>query len=174
MIPEIIITCNSEKLFMNSVSVGQYRKYAALMEKNNSDKSGDIMFFNRKIVQEMFQNRVSLEELGKADVVEYLTAVKGIHFIMQDIIMKKLLDIFQAEPVEEEKSAFDEYDIENGYEQEQPEQSVWKTCVEIIDRIVKIAIRLLQNSYSQCMSEDIVDLLEYLQFELDTLEENQA
>lgn len=174
MIPEITITCSRERLFLNSVSVGQYRKYAVLMEKNSSDKSRDIMFFNRKIVQEMFKNRISLEELGKADIVEFITAAKGIHFIMQDIIMEKLLGILQAEPVEEEKSAFDEYDIENGYEEEQPEQNVWKTCVEIIDRIVKIAIRLLQNSYSQCMGEDIVDLLEYLQFELDTLEENQA
>ena len=77
------------------------------------------------------------------------------------------------EQVEKEASAFDKYDIENGYEEEQqPEQDTWKTCGEIIDRIVKIAIRLLKNSYSQCMREDIVALLEYLKFELDTIEEN--
>ena len=117
---------------------------------------------------------MSLEELGEADAVEFLTAAKGIHFIMQSIISQKLLNVVEVEQVEKEASAFDEYDIENGYEEEQPEQDTWKTCGEIIDRIMKIAIRLLKNSHSQCMGEDIVSLLEYLKFELDTIEENQA
>ena len=142
------------------------------MEKNGYDRITDAMFFNKKITQEIFGNRMSLEELGEADAVEFLTAAKGIHFIMQSIISQKLLNVVEVEQVEKEASAFDEYDIENGYEEEQPEQDTWKTCGEIIDRIVKIAIRLLKNSYSQCMREDIVALLEYLKFELDTIEEN--
>ena len=172
MIPEISITCSSGKIFINSITVEQYKKYVALMEKNGSDRITDAMFFNKKITQEIFGNRMSLEELGEADAVEFLTAAKGIHFIMQSIISQKLLNVVEVEQVEKEASAFDEYDIENGYEEEQPEQDTWKTCGEIIDRIVKIAIRLLKNSYSQCMREDIVALLEYLKFELDTIEEN--
>lgn len=174
MIPEITITCSTGKIFINSVTVEQYKKYAALMEKNNSDKIMNAMFFNKKIIQEIFGNRMSLEELEKADVIEFLTAAKGIHFIMQNIISEKLLSVVEVEQVEKEASAFDEYDLENGYEEEQPEENTWKTCGEIIDRVVKIAIRLLKNSYSQCMREDIVALLEYLKFELDTIEENQA
>lgn len=174
MIPDITVTCNGKIFLLNSVTVGQYRKYAALMEQNNSGRSRDILFFNRKIIQEMFGNRMSFEELGKVDIVEFLTAAKGIHFIMQGIIMEKLLNVFQTEQVEEEESAFDEYDLENGYEEERTEQNIWKTCREIIDRIIKITIRLLKNSYSQSMGEDVITLLEYLQFELDTLEENQA
>ena len=174
MIPEISITCSSGKIFINSITVEQYKKYVALMEKNGSDRITDAMFFNKKITQEIFGNRMSLEELGEADAVEFLTAAKGIHFIMQGIISQKLLNVVEVEQVEKEESVFDEYDIENGYEEEQPEQDTWKTCGEIIDRIMKIAIRLLKNSYSQCMGEDIVSLLEYLKFELDTIEENQA
>ena len=56
---------------------------------------------------------------------------------------------------------------------EEPEENQWKVCGEIVDRVVKIAIRLLKNSYSQCMKENIVTLLEYLRFELDTINENQ-
>ena len=172
MIPEISITCSTGKVFINSITVEQYKKYVVLMEKNGYDRITDAMFFNKKITQEIFGNRMSLEELGEADAVEFLTAAKGIHFIMQCIISQKLLNVVEVEQVEKEASAFDEYDIENGYEEEQPEQDTWKTCGEIIDRIVKIAIRLLKNSYSQCMREDIVALLEYLKFELDTIEEN--
>ena len=174
MIPEISITCSTGKIFINSITVEQYKKYVALMEKNGSGRITDAMFFNKKITQEIFGNRMSLEELGEADAVEFLTAAKGIHFIMQGIISQKLLNVVEVEQVEKEESVFDEYDIENGYEEEQPEQDTWKTCGEIIDRIMKIAIRLLKNSYSQCMGEDIVSLLEYLKFELDTIEENQA
>ena len=174
MIPEISITCSTGKIFINSITVEQYKKYVALMEKNGSDRITDATFFNKKITQEIFGNRMSLEELGEADAVEFLTAAKGIHFIMQGIISQKLLNVVEVEQVEKEESVFDEYDIENGYEEEQPEQDTWKTCGEIIDRIMKIAIRLLKNSYSQCMGEDIVSLLEYLKFELDTIEENQA
>jgi hypothetical protein len=173
VIPEITITCSSGKIFINSVTVEQYKKYAALMEKNNSDKIVNAMFFNKKIIQEIFGNRMSLEELGKTDAIEFLTAAKGIHFIMQQIISQKLLSVVEVEQVEKEASAFDEYDIENGYEDEEPEQNTWKTCGEIIDRMVKIAIRLLKNSYSQCMREDIISLLDYLKFELDTVDENQ-
>ena len=81
----------------------------------------------------------------------------------------------EVEQVEKEASAFDDYDRENGYEDEdeQPEENQWKVCGEIVDRVVKIAIRLLKNSYSQCMKENIVTLLDYLKFELDTINENQ-
>lgn len=174
MIPEIEITCRGEKAFINSVSVGQYRKYASLMEKNGSDRIPDAMFFNKKIVQEIFGNRISLAELGEVEAVEFLTAAKGIHFIMQSAISEKLLNIVETESVEKEESAFDEYDIENGYEEDEPEENAWKVCGEILDRVVKIAIRLLKNSYKQCMEEDILSLLDYLKFELSTVNENQT
>lgn len=174
MIPEIEITCGERKVFINSVTVEQYKKYVGLMEKNGSDGVTDAMFFNRRIVQEIFGNRMSLAELGGAEAVEFLTAVKGIHFIMQDVISAKLLAIVDVEPIEREASAFDEYDIENGYEDDVgTDENPWKSCGEILDRVIKIAIRLLKNSYSQCMREDIVSLLEYLKFELDTVNENQ-
>lgn len=176
MIPEIEITCNSGNIFINSITVEQYKKYVALMEKNGSDKITDAMFFNKRIVQEIFGNRTSLKQLGEADVIEFLTAAKGIHFIMQDVISEKLLTIVEVEKVEKEESAFDEYDSENGYDEDEsePEENQWKVCGEVVDRVIKVAIRLLKNPYSQCMKEDILELLGYLKFELDTINENQS
>lgn len=176
MIPEIEITCNSGNIFINSITVEQYKKYLNLMERNGSEKITDAMFFNKKIVQEIFGNKTSLKELGEADAIEFLTAAKGIHFIMQNVISEKLLTVVEVEKVEKEESAFDEYDSENGYddEDESTEENQWKVCGEVVDRIVKAAIRLLKNPYSQCMKEDIVELIEYLKFELDTINENQT
>ena len=174
MIPEIEVTCSGKKYFINSITVEQYKKYIGLMEKNETEKISGVMFFNRKIMQELFGNEITLAEIGNVDAIEFLTAIKTVHFVMQNIIAERLLNIVEVEHVEKEKSAFDEYDIENGYEDEQqPEENQWKVCGEIVDRVVKIAIRLLKNSYSQCMKENIVTLLDYLKFELDTINENQ-
>lgn len=61
----------------------------------------------------------------------------------------------------------------NGYEdEEQEEQNTWKICGEIVDRVTKIAIRLMRESYGQCMKENIIELLKYLKFELETVNEN--
>ena len=80
MIPEITITCSTGKVFINNITVEQYKKYAALMEKNGSDKITDALFFNKRIIQEIFGNRMSLDELGEVDVIEFLTASKGKRF----------------------------------------------------------------------------------------------
>ncbi len=175
MIPEIEVTCRGERFFINSVTVEQYKKYISLMEKNDTEKFSGVMFFNKKIMQEMFGNELSLAAVGEIDAVEFLTAIKTVHFIMQNIVAEKMLNIVEVEQVEKEASAFDDYDRENGYEDEdeQPEENQWKVCGEIVDRVVKIAIRLLKNSYSQCMKENIFTLLDYLKFELDTINENQ-
>lgn len=174
MIPEIEITCQGKTVFINAITVGQYKKYTELMEKNDSGSVLDAMFFNKKIVQEIFGNQMSLSDLGKMDTVEFLAATKGIHFIMQEIITEKLLGIVEVEQVEREESAFDEYDEENGYEDdEEPEKNPWKVCGGILDRIIKIAIRIMRNSYADCMKENILTLLEYLKFEMDTMDENQ-
>lgn len=174
MIPEVEITCRGETIFINSVTVEQYKKYINFMEKNISEKITDAIFFNKRIVQEIFGNRMPFSELGEMDAIEFLSAAKEIHFIMQNVISEKLLKIVEIEPVEQEPSAFDDYDMENGYgEENEPEENIWKVCGEILDRVIKIAIRLLKDSYSQCMKENIISLLEYLKFELDTINESQ-
>ena len=175
LIPEIEITCGGKYYFINSITVGQYKKYISLMEKNETAQITEAMFFNEKILQELLNNEVPIALIEKIDAIEFLTTIKTVHFIMQNVIMEKMLNVVEVQQIEKEPSAFDEYDRENGYEDdlEEDEDNRWKTCGEIIDRIVKIAIRILKNSYSQCMKEDIEELLDYLKFELDTINENQ-
>lgn len=173
MIPEIAISCAEQRLFLNSITVEQYKKYVDLMQKNKSNKVTDSMFYTVKILQSVFGNQMSLEEWGQTDVNDFLFASKTIHFIMQDIIPRKLMEITDESPVEQQKSAFDEYDIENGYEEEQTESDEWEICKENVERIIKTSIRVLNDSYSQCMKEDIIELIDYLKFELKTIEENR-
>lgn len=174
MIPEIIVTCKGQKFFSNSVTVEQYKRYVDLMLRNQSNKTSDAAFFSKRILQEIFENQMSLEELGEVDVIEFLTASKTIHFIMQDIIARKFAELAGNSMVEREESAFDDYDRENGYEEELDKRDEWQICRENIDRVIKASIRVLNNSYSQCMRENIIELLDYLKFELNTIDENRA
>lgn len=176
MIPEVEITCKGKDYFINSIKVEQYKKYIALMEKNDSVNRYDAMFYNKKILQEALGNELPLAAIGTIPAYEFLLAVKTIHFIMQDIVTEKMVNILKVEKVEKQESAFDEYDRENGYEdldQEPEEDNPWKIYMEIVDRIIKISIRLLKNSYSQSMKEDMIALCDYIKFELDTMDENQ-
>lgn len=145
------------------------------MGKNETETVSEANFINKKILQKLLSNKVSIAEIGKIDAIEFLVSMKTVHFIMQDILMEKMLNVVEVQQIEKEKSAFDDYDRENGYEDEpeEEENNRWKICGEIMDRIIKLAIRLLKNSYSQCMKEDIEELLNYLKFELDTINENQ-
>lgn len=170
--PEIRIDCGEEKFFVSRITVGQYREYAELMKKNGSERLSDAMFFNQKIVQEVFDSKVSLEELGKMDAVEVITASKTIHFVMQNIITPKFLELMD-EPPEKEESAFDEYDRENGYDEADEQRNMWDVCLDNIDRVIQIAIKLLKNSYSQCLETDIVALLGYMKFAIKQVNEKQ-
>ena len=62
--------------------------------------SSGVMFFNKKIMQEMFGNELSLAAVGEIDAVEFLTAIKTVHFIMQNIVAEKMLSIVEVEQVE--------------------------------------------------------------------------
>lgn len=171
--PEIYIACGENRYFVNHITVGQYRQYAELMKKNGGERLSDAMFFNQKIAQEIFDSRMSLEELGETDAVEVLTTAKTIHFVMQDVITPKFLELMDDEPVEQEKSAFDDYDRENGYDELEQQRSLWEICSDNVDRVIQIAIKLLNNSYSQCLETDIVALLDYLKFAIKTVNEKQ-
>ena len=92
---------------------------------------------------------------------------------MQDVITKKFLDLNPEHPekIQKEKSAFDAYDEENGYNDEDPGENLWKICRENVDRIVKICINLMKNSYQQCIEADIMSLLDHAAFEIRTVDE---
>lgn len=165
--PELTLLCGHEEHVCTVVSVGQYRKYAEIMERNDGEGAKAAMRMNEEILKIVFN--VSSREVKRAEVVEFLTAAKTIHFVMQEIITQKFLDLNPDHP-EQEASAFDEYDEENGYNDVE-EINVWQTCRENVDRIVKLCIRTFHDSYTTIMSADILALLDYVKFEIATIKE---
>lgn len=169
--PDLILACGLEECVCAAISVKMYRRYTEIMEQNDRGSARDAMEANIQIMMEVFG--VSSMKLQRADAEDVMTAVKQIHFIMQDVILPKFLELNPERPemVEKEKSAFDEYDEENGYNDGEEEKNFWKICRENVDRVVKLCIRILKNSYQQCMETDIMSLLDYVAFEIRTIKE---
>lgn len=169
--PDLILPCGLEECVCAAISVKMYRRYTEIMERNDGGSARDAMEANVQIVAEVFS--VSAMKVQQADAEDVMTAAKQIHFIMQDVILLKFLELNPERPemVEKEKSAFDEYDEENGYNDGEEEKHFWKTCRENVDRVVKLCIRILKNSYQQCMETDIMSLLDYVAFEIRTIKE---
>ena len=144
------------------------------MEKNNGDDVASAFQFNAAIMKMIFG--ISEREVLKADVAEQLATAKMIHFVMQDIITPKFLELNpnRQDEVEQEKSAFDDYDEENGYneaEKKLDDENIWKVCRDNVDRVVKLCIKGLNDSLSNVMKSDIMSLLDHVAFEIKTINE---
>lgn len=131
-----------------------------------------IFAFNAQIIKILFDVPESV--ILQADVMEQLAAAKTIHFVMQDIVTPKFLELNPERPelIPEEKSAFDAYDEENGYN-DLPEntKNVWQICRDNLDRIVKLCVKDFNASITECMQTEIISLLDHLKFELATIKE---
>lgn len=144
-----------------------------LMQKNKSDDMLENIYFNLRILQELYPERPTMTELKTVDMGQFLRAANAVHFVMQEIVTAKFRELSDVPPEEVQKSAFDDYDKENGYEDEDESGSVWEALKENVDRVVKIATRVLHTGYKECMQTDIMTLLDYVKFELETAEENK-
>lgn len=133
----------------------------------NDKNINESFYYNKKIIQDIFS--ISMYEISKLDIIEFIFTYMAIHFIMQNIIMVKFKDL-ASEEIVYEGSAFDEYDKENGYEDE--ENSLWQVAKENVNRIIKLSRKLLNMSYTDCINTDIYKLIDYIKFEIDSLEDD--
>ena len=151
---------------VNTVTVQQALQYTRLMQLMESRKKRrDRVFVNIKIVQMFFG--LHEHQVRDAALVEMLAAAKGLHFLMQDVTLPKF-EVLSEGTVEREASAFDEYDRENGYEEEAPD--TWKTHEENIEAVARMAIRALNDSYSEVMRAPLVPLLHHIAYEIRHME----
>lgn len=144
-----------------------------LMEKNKSDDMLENIYFNLRILQELYPERPTMTELKTVDMGQFLRAANAVHFVMQEIVTAKFRELSDVPPEEVQKSVFDDYDRENGYEDEAENGSIWESLKENVDRVVKIATRVLNTGYNECMQTDIMKLLDYVKFEIETAEEEK-
>ena len=79
-----------------AVSVRQYRRYTEIMEQNVTESIEDAVEANARILSEIFG--VPMTQIRKMDAEDVMTAAKQVHFVMQDVITQKFLDLNPEHP----------------------------------------------------------------------------
>ena len=166
--PEMVLICGDVEHVVSTISVNQYRAYAEIMERcEGKDDATSAVVAGELILKTVFG--ITTREIRRAKVADYFAALKIIHFVMQEIITKKFLELCPDKPeTQTEKSAFDEYDEENGYNETDEQINIWSICRENVDRVIKLCLRAFHDSYSAVSSAEIIPLLDYVAFEIRT------
>ena len=145
--------------------------------ETDGDNTSDALYINQRIIKAAFDDGISMREIEQMNISDVLIAAKTIHFVMQEIVRPKFLELDPtngADQEPQEKSAFDDYDAENGYTDAPEDVNIWRVCKENTDRFVKLAIRIMGDSWGDCMKSDIMRLLDYVKFEIATMKENKS
>lgn len=90
-----------------------------------------------------------------------------------DKIQDRIREIFVGDEVIE-KSAFDEYDKEEGYlDEELEEENIYDNYLKVIDNIIQYAIKNFNNSLEATLNMNILDLLDYIEFSINNKSEEE-
>ena len=149
---------------MDKITVQQAKRYVKTM-LDTGDSVRAVLKTATRMLPELFGD-LRPADVIRADVAEVLTVIKAVHFVMQEIVLPTFSILSTEAPVEREASVFDEFDAENGYD-ELDEVNVWEACLENIEAVTQAAIRIMHQSYTDTMNEELVPLLEHLRWEID-------
>ena len=126
----------------------------------------------------VFNDRIEEEEIEQLDVAEVISTFKAVVEIVDASVNEKIRNISDilngSQQVEDQGSAFDEYDRENGYIEEHSQEEIWETYRNALDNILQICIKNMRNSYKDCLESDLSDLLDYVVFQVEYDRETQA
>ena len=114
---------------------------------------------------------LSIEEIEQLDVADVVNTFRTITEIIDASVNEKIREISEllngSQQTEDQGSAFDDYDRENGYIEEQSQEEVWESYRNALDNILQICIRNMRNSYKDCLESDLSDLLDYVVFQVE-------
>lgn len=148
-----------------------YRRFIKLMEKiSRTDDEDDLLELYAAVIQVVFNDRVENEEIERLDVTDIIDTFGAIVEIIDISVNEKIryLGTMLGGTMEEDQgSAFDEYDQENGYIEETTQEDVWRSYGDNLDTILQICIKSMRNSYKECLESDLSDLLDYVVFQVE-------
>ena len=123
---------------------------------SKTEDENDLLYLYSAVIRVVFNDRIEEEEIEQLDVAEVFSTLNG------------------SQQVEDQGSAFDEYDRENGYIEEHSQEEIWETYRNALDNILQICIKNMRNSYKDCLESDLSDLLDYVVFQVEYDRETQA
>lgn len=117
----------------------------------------------------MFTGNITISKLEEMDIADINSYFLLVQLYMKEQIedkLQRMAEINGVEEIPQEKSIFDDYDKENGYEELEDEKSENEKRKEIIYYAFKFSIRELKNSFRDCMECDLAEMLDFICFEM--------
>lgn len=152
-------------MYTNKFTIRKYKKYIEIERKIRNSENEIYRVYSLLTV--FFDNKVSISELKKIDIFEVLECYLWIKMFIDNIIVKRIVDIF-GEKVEYEESAFDEYDETEGVSDEELDNygDYEENQIEILDSIVKYSIKIYRDSLNTILDMDLLELLDYIESDI--------
>ena len=173
------IKCGGRLKRFYSITTYAYRRYIQLMELiSRTEDENDLLYLYSAVIRVIFNDRIEEEEIEQLDVAEIVNTFQAITEIVDASVNEKIRGISEmlsgSTQVEDQGSAFDEYDRENGYIEEHTQEEAWESYKNALDNILQICIKNMRNSYKDCLESDLSDLLSYVVFQVEYDRETQA
>lgn len=145
---------------------------------SKTEDENDLLYLYSAAIRVVFNDRIEEEEIEQLDVADVVNTFRTITEIIDASVNEKIREISEllngSQQTEDQGSAFDDYDRENGYIEEQSQEKVWESYRNALDNILQICIRNMRNSYKDCLESDLSDLLDYVVFQVEYDRETQA
>lgn len=145
---------------------------------SKTEDENDLLYLYSAVIRTIFNDRIEEEEIEQLDVAEIVNTFKAIAEIVDASVNEKIRNISEllsgGQSEAYEGSAFDEYDRENGYTDEENREEAWMSYGKALDNILQICIKNMRNSYRDCLESDLSDLLDYVVFQVEYDRETQT
>ncbi|EHK2337335.1 hypothetical protein LTX12_000932 [Clostridium perfringens] len=120
----------------------------------------------------IFDGNIKKNNLDKLDIKELYYIFNFIEIYIRNEVVERFKSLGSVQEIKIEKSIFDEYDKEEGYEEER-EITIYENLLDTLYSIFRFARKQCNMSLKECLDISIVDLLDYINSEFEYLEENK-
>ncbi|MVO70830.1 hypothetical protein GOD95_05150 [Paeniclostridium sordellii] len=131
------------------------------------DKNKDNLIYINKLINIFFDYKIEVKELDQKEIYDILETYMLIEKYIEQV-HEKINNVLSDEEIEESESAFDDYDKENGYEDEEnlKDISKYEISLKILYGIFDFARLKLKFSLKECLETNIFELLDYIDYSL--------
>lgn len=166
----MFITCDRKKYYIEEITSKLYKQYLKIHEKRNKILTLEELNDIYNIVSIFFD--IKTKELDKIEVNEIYSIYLFITLHVENKIISAINKVGNKdeEIIEYKGSVFDDLDEDNV---EIEEENRWTYYLESLNYIFKYAITSCRNNIKDCLDMNIIDLIDYVEFDIEYNEEHK-
>lgn len=151
------MTIGGERLAIKAATMRSFRRYHSIVQDGTQGRS-QALEECATVIYALADGKAEYGAVWSAEAAEIIAAGRQINAIMRDRIPAAMNRMSGCEPVEMQKSAFDEYDKENGYDDDAATERR-EQYMAAADAVIRAAINVCGCSYTEAADENAYELL---------------